>query len=76
METIHQPFIFVCLVDMDFAKLAMPLQLIQALLVMSGDVELNPGPGKRGRSKSALAWICCCMEWNDFYNVLDMLFCL
>ena len=49
------PFILLCLEDMDFAKLVMPLQLIQALLVMSGDVEINPGPGKRGRSESTSA---------------------
>ena len=54
METIHQPFILVWLVNMDFAKLVMPLQLIEALLVTSGDVELNPGPGKRGQYESVL----------------------
>ena len=44
--------ISVCIVDMDFVKLVMSLLLILALLVMSGDVEVNPGPGKRGQCEN------------------------
>ena len=50
----YAAFFLVCMVDMDSANLMMPLLLIRALLVMSGDVEINPGPGKRGQYKSTL----------------------
>ena len=51
------PFLHARVVNMDSAKSVMSLLLIRALLIISGDVEVNPGPGKRGQSDTMLEYL-------------------
>ena len=54
---------------MDSAKLVMPLLLIRTLLVLSGDVEVNPGPGKKGDFQSAPEFIAVVEEVFSVFDI-------